>query len=198
MWLNDLFWGKRNTFVEKLSLLGDEWSPLRALSACGQILHKNPGKGQTPLPPFRQCLNFGNIWTGHPSLSQVIRRFFFYLYFLLPRTESFIPWIQTNIRDWNFVYFRSTKLYQIKSWRSDKYSFVVCNTKCCLFEPFRKQVIFGQNREDNVNCVSFHWFWVGFEPSLSPLKILKGSFEPSLSSLLPSSSISIDSCPLQI
>ena len=35
----------------KLSLLGDESSPLRALSACGQILHKNPGKGQTlPIP----------------------------------------------------------------------------------------------------------------------------------------------------
>ena len=31
---------KRDTFVGKLSLLGDEWSPLRALSACGQILQK--------------------------------------------------------------------------------------------------------------------------------------------------------------
>ena len=39
----------------KLSLLGDEWSPLRALSACGQILHKNPGKGQTPP-------HSGNAW----------------------------------------------------------------------------------------------------------------------------------------
>ena len=31
------------------------WSPLRALSACGQILHKNPGKGQTPP-------HSGNAW----------------------------------------------------------------------------------------------------------------------------------------
>ena len=46
---------KRDTFVGKLSLLGDEWSPLRALSACGQILHKNPGKGQTPP-------HSGNAW----------------------------------------------------------------------------------------------------------------------------------------
>ena len=46
----------------------DEWSPLRALSACGQIPHKNPGKGQPP-PPFRQCLYFGSIWTGNPSLT---------------------------------------------------------------------------------------------------------------------------------
>ena len=58
---------KRDIFVGKLSLLGDEWSPLRALSTCGQILHKNPGKGQTP-PPFRQCLHFGSIWSWHPSL----------------------------------------------------------------------------------------------------------------------------------
>ena len=45
------FWGKRDTFVWKFSLLGDEWSPLRAFSACGQILKKNPGKGQTPSHP---------------------------------------------------------------------------------------------------------------------------------------------------
>ena len=59
---------KRDIFVGKLSLLGDEWSPLRALSACGPILHKNPGKGQTP-PPFQQCLDFGSFCSGIPSLS---------------------------------------------------------------------------------------------------------------------------------
>ena len=54
---------KRNTFVGKLSLLGDEWSPLRTLSACGQILQKNPGRVRP-----RQCLYFGNIWNCTPSL----------------------------------------------------------------------------------------------------------------------------------
>ena len=28
---------------------------------CGQILQKNPGKGQSPPPPFWQCQDFGNI-----------------------------------------------------------------------------------------------------------------------------------------
>ena len=35
----------------EISLFGDKWSPLRAFSACGQILKKNPGKGQTPSHP---------------------------------------------------------------------------------------------------------------------------------------------------
>ena len=39
---------------------------MRALSACGQILQKNPGKGQTP--PSRHCQDFGNLWFGIPSL----------------------------------------------------------------------------------------------------------------------------------
>ena len=38
-----------------------------ASSACGQILQKNPGMGQTP-PPSRQCLYFGNFEPGNPSL----------------------------------------------------------------------------------------------------------------------------------
>ena len=41
----------------------------QALNACGQILHKNLGKGQTP--PFRQCLDFGSFWSLHPSLTSV-------------------------------------------------------------------------------------------------------------------------------
>ena len=80
----------RNTFVWKLSLVGDEWSPLRALSACGQILHKNPGKGQTP-PPFRQCLHFGSIWTGNPSLTtkeKCTSIFRIFRYSCLPNSQS--------------------------------------------------------------------------------------------------------------
>ena len=69
MWLNDLFWGKRNTFVGKLSVLGDEWSPLRALSACGQILHKNPVKGQTP-PPVPAMPGFLEFLFRHPIPNQ--------------------------------------------------------------------------------------------------------------------------------
>ena len=62
------FWGKGTLLWGKLSLLGDEWSPLRALNACGQILHKIQARVRPP-PPFRQCLHFGSIWTGNPSLS---------------------------------------------------------------------------------------------------------------------------------
>ena len=64
MRLNKLFWGKRNTFLGKLSLFGDEWSPLRALSVWGQILHKNPGKGQTP--PIKAMPGFWEGMVGHP------------------------------------------------------------------------------------------------------------------------------------
>ena len=62
------FWWKRNTFVGKLSLLVDEWSPLRALSACGQILKKKSRQGSDP-PSFRQCLYFGSFCSWHPSLT---------------------------------------------------------------------------------------------------------------------------------
>ena len=34
---------------------------------CGQILQKNPGKGQSP-PPFWQCQDFGCICTSNPPL----------------------------------------------------------------------------------------------------------------------------------
>ena len=44
----------------KLSLLGDEWSPLRALSACGQILHKIQARVRPPpiqaMPAFWEYL----------------------------------------------------------------------------------------------------------------------------------------------
>ena len=45
MWLSDLFYR----------------------SACGQILQRNPGRGQTP-PLSWQCLYFGSFWSGNPSL----------------------------------------------------------------------------------------------------------------------------------
>ena len=63
---------KRDIFVGKLSLLGDEWSPLRALSACGQILHKNPGKGQTPPHSGNACILGASgpaIRVGHADAS---------------------------------------------------------------------------------------------------------------------------------
>ena len=48
-------------------------SPLRVLRACGQILQKNPGKGQTPPHP---CLYFGSFWNGTPSLRLLMRSSF--------------------------------------------------------------------------------------------------------------------------
>ena len=51
---------------------------------CGQILQKNPGKGQSPpSPPFWQFQDFGRICTLNPPLN--IKRFFFvklYVFFL--------------------------------------------------------------------------------------------------------------------
>ena len=35
---------------------------------CGQILQKNPGKGQSPPPPFWPCQHFGCICSPNPSL----------------------------------------------------------------------------------------------------------------------------------
>ena len=63
-----IFSGEWEHLCGEISLFGDKWSPLRALSACGQILQKNPGRGQT-LPPSWQCLYFASFRTGTPSLN---------------------------------------------------------------------------------------------------------------------------------
>ena len=46
---------------------------------CGQILQKNPGKGQTTTPPPSwQCQDFGNIWSPPtPSLNPYCRLVFY-------------------------------------------------------------------------------------------------------------------------
>ena len=69
MWLNDLFWGIRNTFVGKYHFLviNDHlWGP-------SVHVDKSIKKIQTgvrfPPPPSRQCLYFGKEWTGNPSLN---------------------------------------------------------------------------------------------------------------------------------
>ena len=62
------FLGNKEHFCGEI-ITFDNWSPLRALSACGQILQKHPGNGQTSPPPSRQCLDFGNKWFGSPSLT---------------------------------------------------------------------------------------------------------------------------------
>ena len=67
MWLNCLFWGTRNTFEGISSLFGEKWSPLRALSASGQI------QAEDRPPPSRQCLYFGNKWSCNPSLTVTMR-----------------------------------------------------------------------------------------------------------------------------
>ena len=74
MWLNDLFWGIRNTSV-------------RALSACGQSLQKNPGRGQTPPSPNsgNTCI-LGTFGTVTPPFGQV---FFLQLTRSLAETSVF-------------------------------------------------------------------------------------------------------------
>ena len=69
MWLNDLFWGIRNTFVGKLSLLIIDhlWGP----SVHVDKSFKKIQEGVRPPPPSRQCLHFGKEWYGSPSLSDM-------------------------------------------------------------------------------------------------------------------------------
>ena len=66
--------GEKEHFWGKLSLLGDEWSPLRALSACGQILQKNPGKGQTPPTPIQAMPVFWARMVRHPIPKGRVRK----------------------------------------------------------------------------------------------------------------------------
>ena len=67
MWLNDLFWGIRNTFVGKYHFLviNDHlWGP----SVHVDKSFKKIQAGVRPPPPYRQCLDFGNFCSGIPSL----------------------------------------------------------------------------------------------------------------------------------
>ena len=67
MWLNDLFWGIRNTFVGKYKCLviNDHiWGP----SAYVDKSFKNIRAWVRPPPPSRQCLYFGNFCSVIPSL----------------------------------------------------------------------------------------------------------------------------------
>ena len=53
---------QKNLVSEKVSV-----SPLRALSACGQILQKNPGKGQSPpSQPGYACILGTSGMATHP------------------------------------------------------------------------------------------------------------------------------------
>ena len=67
MWLNDLFWGKRKTFVGKYHffVINDHlWGP----SVHVDKSVKKTGRSETP--PSRQCLYFGKDWYGTPSLKR--------------------------------------------------------------------------------------------------------------------------------
>ena len=55
--------GNKEHFCGEISLFGDKWSPLWALSACGQILQKIPGRGQTPPHPMH---GFGKQMVRQP------------------------------------------------------------------------------------------------------------------------------------
>ena len=68
MWLNDLFWGIRNTFVEKYHFLviNDHlWGPSVHVD---KSFKKIQARVRPPSPPSRQCQDFGNLWFGIPSL----------------------------------------------------------------------------------------------------------------------------------
>ena len=67
MWLNDLFWGIRNTFVGKYQFLVIDdhlWGP----SVHVDKSFKKIQAWVRPPPPSWQCLYFGNFWSGNPSL----------------------------------------------------------------------------------------------------------------------------------
>ena len=83
MWLNDLFWGKRNTFVGRyhFSVIND------ALSACGQILQKNQVRGQTPPHSGNSCI-LGTFYPASPPIVYYIERLDDYFYYVIFHTDN--------------------------------------------------------------------------------------------------------------
>ena len=84
------FWGKKGHFYGEIFTFWYEWSPLRALSACGQILHKNPGKGQTP-PPIQAMPVFWELLDRQP----------------IPKEEKVIFYESLNVQKqarWSLLY----------------------------------------------------------------------------------------------
>ena len=67
--VNDQFWGNKGALFGgnyNFWVINDHFGGTSV--HCGQILQKNPDKGQS-LPPFWHCQYFGNIWSPNPSLS---------------------------------------------------------------------------------------------------------------------------------
>ena len=62
------FWGKKGQFCGEIITFG--WWMITFEGP--QCMWTNPSQksrqGSDPPPPFRQCLHFGSIWSGNPSL----------------------------------------------------------------------------------------------------------------------------------
>ena len=84
------FLGNKEHFCREISLFGDKWPHLRALSACGQILQKNPGMGQIS-PPIQVMPGFWERMDWKPLPLSPIRIWWDQIYF-----RPFGCWILFN------------------------------------------------------------------------------------------------------